>query len=68
MHSTPLFYVQVKGPTYGLFSHRKRYLRRRSGGMVCNHSNQKGYVRTDIDYSEDENFHRKLQTRGYSDL
>lgn len=27
--------------------------------MVSNHSNQKGYVRTDIDCSEDEYFHCK---------
>lgn len=49
----------ISDPTHGITndSHRKRDLRRRRGGMVSNHSNQKGYVRTDIDCSEDEYFH-----------
>lgn len=32
------------------------------GGMVSNHSNQKGYVRTNIDCSEDEYFHHKCNS------
>lgn len=50
-------------PSIASDSQRKRHLKRMRGDTVSNHSNQEGYVRTDIDCSEDGHFHHK-RSRG----